>query len=91
MHYHADGLCIKLNDTDDRWKHEFTKEIFSAVTEHTLTAAAPSYQTVLELDRKVREKRLPATLNVFLSPEDEKCTPAVYMHGCLLSQYRAVS
>lgn len=77
--------------SDYRWKYEFTKEIFSTVTELTLTAEAPQYQTVLELDRKVREKTLPPHLNVFMSPEDEHCTPSVYMRGCLLGQYRSVS
>lgn len=61
------------------------------MTELTLTAEAPQYQTVLELDRKVREKTLPPHLNVFMSPEDEHCTPSVYMRGCLLGQYRSVS
>ncbi|RDB22452.1 putative transcriptional regulatory protein C1F7.11c [Hypsizygus marmoreus] len=74
-----------------QWKYEFTKDIFSTVTELTLTAEVPKYQTVLELDRKVREKALPPHLNVFLSPEDEHCTPSVYMRGCLLSQYRTVA
>ncbi|KAF9469100.1 fungal-specific transcription factor domain-containing protein [Collybia nuda] len=74
-----------------RWKYEFTKEIFSTVTELTLTAEPPRYQTVLELDRKVREKTLPSHLNVFMSPEDEHCTPSVYMRGCLLGQYRSVT
>ncbi|KAG6918921.1 hypothetical protein DXG01_010576 [Tephrocybe rancida] len=74
-----------------QWKYEFTKEIFSTVTELTLTAEPPHYQTVLDLDRKVREKLLPSHLNVFMSPEDEHCTPSVYMRGCLLAQYRTVS
>ncbi|KAG6813503.1 hypothetical protein H0H92_010528 [Tricholoma furcatifolium] len=76
---------------DYRWKYEFTKEIFSTVTESTLTAEPPHYQTVLDLDRKVREKLLPPHLNVFMSAEDEHCTPSVYMRGCLLAQYRTVA
>ncbi|KAJ7904419.1 hypothetical protein B0H14DRAFT_3079297 [Mycena olivaceomarginata] len=43
-------------------------------------------ETVLELDRLVRAKTLPAYLNVFLGREDENCTPSVYMRGCLLGQ-----
>ncbi|KAG6902306.1 hypothetical protein C0995_001916 [Termitomyces sp. Mi166 len=74
-----------------QWKYEFTKEIASTVTELTLTAEPPHYQTVLDLDRKVREKTLPPHLNVFMSPEDEHCTPSVYMRGCLLGQYRTVT
>jgi len=73
-----------------RWKYEFTKEVSSSVTELTLTAEPPNYQTVLELDRRVREKTLPLHLNVFMSADDEHCTPAVYMRGCLLGQYRTI-
>lgn len=65
--------------------------MFSSVLELTLTAQAPQYQTILDLDRKVREKTLPPHLNVFMSPEDEQCTPSVYMRRCMLSQYRSVS
>lgn len=60
------------------------------VTELTLTAEPPSYQTVLDLDRKVREKYLPPHLNIYSSGE-EYYTPGVYMRGCLLSQYRSIS
>ncbi|TFK43632.1 fungal-specific transcription factor domain-containing protein [Crucibulum laeve] len=74
-----------------QWKYEFTKEIFASVLELTLTAKAPQYQTILDLDRKVREKTLPPHLNVFMSPEDEHCTPSVYMRRCLLGQYRSVT
>lgn len=59
--------------------------------ELTLTAQAPQYQTILDLDRKVREKTLPPHLNIFMSSEDEHCTPSVYMRRCLLGQYRSVS
>ncbi|KAJ7047468.1 fungal-specific transcription factor domain-containing protein [Mycena alexandri] len=73
------------------WKYAFTRDIFSIITERTLTAESPSYETVLELDRLVRAKTLPAYLNVFLGREDENCTPSVYMRGCLLGQYRSVA
>ncbi|KAK0453593.1 fungal-specific transcription factor domain-containing protein [Armillaria borealis] len=74
-----------------QWKYEFCKEIFSDILELTLTAEAPSYQTILDLDRKVREKVLPSHLNVFMNPEDENCSPSAFMHGCLLGQYRTVT
>ncbi|KAF9452456.1 hypothetical protein P691DRAFT_697077 [Macrolepiota fuliginosa MF-IS2] len=74
-----------------RWKYEFCKDIISAVLEQTLTAQAPQYRTILELDRKVREKRLPPHLNVFMSPEEEHFTPSVYMRGCMLGQFRSVT
>ena len=74
-----------------QWKYEFAKEIYANVIECTLTAEPPNYQTILDLDRKVREKSLPAHLNVFMSPDDVNCTPSVYLRGCLLGQYRTVS
>lgn len=74
-----------------RWKYEFTKEIFASVIELTLTAEAPQYQTILELDRKVREKTFFPHLNAFISPEDEECTPSVYMKRSLLGQYRSIT
>ncbi|KAG5644077.1 hypothetical protein DXG03_009167 [Asterophora parasitica] len=74
-----------------QWKYEFTKEIMTTVTELTLTAEPPNYQTVLDLDRKVRAKSLPPHLNMFLSPEDRNCSPSVYMRGCILAQYRTVT
>jgi hypothetical protein len=80
-----------MQSLDYRWKYEFVKEILSVVLEQSLTAEAPQYRTILELDRKLREKRLPPHLNVFMSPEEERFTPSVYMRGCILGQYRAVS
>ncbi|EGO01985.1 hypothetical protein SERLA73DRAFT_177669 [Serpula lacrymans var. lacrymans S7.3] len=74
-----------------RWKHTFTRDVFMQVTELTLTAAPPSYETILELDRKVREKVLPPSLNVYCNTDDEFCTPSVYMRGRLLSQFRVTT
>jgi hypothetical protein len=72
-----------------QWKYEFARDILSQVLELTLTAEPPSYQVILDLDRKVREKTLPPHLNVFMSAEDEHCTPAAYMRRCMLGQYRS--
>ncbi|KAG7097069.1 hypothetical protein E1B28_004456 [Marasmius oreades] len=72
-----------------QWKYEFCRDILSQVIELTLTAEPPNYQTVLDLDRKVREKTLPSHLNMFMNPGDEHCTPSTYMRGCLLGQFRA--
>lgn len=59
--------------------------------ELAVTAEQPSYETILDLDRGVREKVLPPHLNVFMSPEDEHCTPLAYMRRCMMGQYRAIS
>ncbi|KAF9030945.1 hypothetical protein BDZ89DRAFT_1064266 [Hymenopellis radicata] len=74
-----------------QWKYEFCREIFSQILELTLTAEAPSYQLVLDLDRKVRQKTLPPHLNVFLNPDDDQCTPSAYMQGCILEQFRTIA
>jgi len=81
---------LTLN-TGYRWKYEFVKEILAGVLEQSLTAEAPQYNAILELDRKVREKKLPSHLNVVMSPEEEHFTPLVYMRSCILGQFRAVS
>ncbi|KAF8842256.1 hypothetical protein BDN67DRAFT_989238 [Paxillus ammoniavirescens] len=72
-----------------RWKYSFTKDVFIPVTELTLTATPPSYETILELDRKVREKVLPPSLNLYRSSStDEYTTPTAYVRGRLLFQFR---
>ncbi|KAF7301357.1 Zn(2)-C6 fungal-type domain-containing protein [Mycena indigotica] len=73
------------------WKYSFTRDVFALITERTLTAETPSYETVLELDRLVRAKTLPPYLNVFLTRDDQNCTPSTYMRGCLLGQFRSVA
>ncbi|TEB30149.1 hypothetical protein FA13DRAFT_1733962 [Coprinellus micaceus] len=74
-----------------RWKYEFSRDIFSTVLEQTLSARAPKYEVILELDRKVREKTLPPHLNSFMNLDDQNCTPSVYMRRCLLGQFRTVT
>ncbi|KIJ70190.1 hypothetical protein HYDPIDRAFT_78679 [Hydnomerulius pinastri MD-312] len=72
-----------------RWKYSFTRDVFIPVTELTLTATPPSYETILELDRKVREKALPPSLNLYRSSStDEYSTPTTYVRGRLLFQFR---
>jgi hypothetical protein len=73
------------------YKYIFTRDVFASVLELTLAANPPSYETILDLDRKVREKILPPSLNVFLTKDDDDVTPSVYMRGCLLSLYRTVT
>ncbi|KAH7887837.1 fungal-specific transcription factor domain-containing protein [Phlebopus sp. FC_14] len=85
----------RINDNGEvevgffRWKHSFTRDVFIPVTELTLTAAPPSYSTILELDRKLREKVLPPSLNLYRSSStDEYTTPTAYVRGRLLFQFR---
>jgi len=71
-----------------RWKFEFTKEVFAVIAERTTTAEAPSYQTILELDRKMREKVLPLHLSYYLDPRVQGFSPFKYLKRCLLGLYR---
>ncbi len=75
---------------DYQWKYEFAKEVFASVVELTLTAEAPSYQTILDLDKKVREKTFFPHLNAFINSEDDQTTPSIYMKQSLLGMYRSI-
>lgn len=55
----------------------------------TLAAQPPSYKTILELDRKVREKILPPGFSVLKSKED--ASPSAYLQAGILSQVRTVT
>ncbi|KAG2146729.1 fungal-specific transcription factor domain-containing protein [Suillus clintonianus] len=75
-----------------RWKHTFTRDVFSQVTELTLSAELPSYDTILELDRKVREQVLPPSLNLYRSSvKDDYTTPSAYIRGRILFQFRTTT
>jgi hypothetical protein len=66
--------------------------VFSQVTELTLSADLPSYDTILELDRKVREQVLPPPLNLYRSSvQDDYTTPSAYVRGRILFQFRTTS
>lgn len=56
---------------DEIWQARFAAECVADVTTRTLTAEAPSYATIMELDRKVREFPLPEGLS---SPSDDQAT-----------------
>lgn len=65
----------------------------SSVLKYGLAATPPSYKTVLELDRKVREMVLPSVLNVFLQTDNSSTyiSAGMHMKGSLLSQFRSFS
>ncbi|KAF8878384.1 fungal-specific transcription factor domain-containing protein [Gymnopilus junonius] len=44
------------------WQFRFAAECVAEVTSRTLTAEAPTYATIMELDRKVRDFALPETI-----------------------------
>ncbi|TEB24873.1 hypothetical protein FA13DRAFT_1756766 [Coprinellus micaceus] len=49
-------------NTDELWSFRFAAEVVAEVTARTLTAEGPSYATIMELDRKVREFPLPESM-----------------------------
>lgn len=48
-----------VDDTVPYWKARFGMECVSAIVNGTLTARAPTYSVIIELDRKVRDMELP--------------------------------
>ncbi|KAJ3512326.1 hypothetical protein NLJ89_g3583 [Agrocybe chaxingu] len=52
-----------------RTKHRFARDIYNQVAEATLIARTPSYNTILDLDRKVREISFPASFNPYVTRE----------------------
>jgi len=47
----------------------FAKNIYNSVADATLIAKSPSYNTILDLDRKVREISFPASFNPYVTRE----------------------
>ncbi|GLB45253.1 putative fungal specific transcription factor [Lyophyllum shimeji] len=56
---HGSGECEGFDTDFSIWQFRFAAECVADVTARTLTAEAPSYATIMELDRKVREFPLP--------------------------------
>ncbi|KAF9445242.1 hypothetical protein P691DRAFT_795733 [Macrolepiota fuliginosa MF-IS2] len=52
-----------FNAAFEVWQFRFASECVAEVTSRTLTAEAPSYATIMDLDRKVREFPLPEGLS----------------------------
>ncbi|CAK5274110.1 unnamed protein product [Mycena citricolor] len=79
------------------WQFRFAADCVAEVTARTLTAEAPTYATIMELDRKVREFPLPSNLKD-PSPDDmgasmQRCiyehvreTVLMYIHRSFFAQ-----
>lgn len=50
-------------------KHIFARDIYNKVAAATLTAESPSYSTILDLDKKVREMSFPKSFNPYVSKD----------------------
>ncbi|KZP27871.1 hypothetical protein FIBSPDRAFT_948119 [Athelia psychrophila] len=75
------------------WKYAFMRDVLGSIVKLTLAAAPPSYKSILELDRKVRDMVLPPALNTSLQSEDTQTyiSAGMHMKSCLLSQFRSFS
>lgn len=77
-----------------RMKHTFARDIYNSVAECTLVAKSPSYNTILDLDRKVREMSFPASFNPYVTMD---VGPEIFHSSSLslrdfyASQHRTVS
>ncbi|EKM81461.1 hypothetical protein AGABI1DRAFT_54232 [Agaricus bisporus var. burnettii JB137-S8] len=77
-----------------RMKHVFAKSIFYPLAETTLVAKAPSYQTILDLDRKVRSTPFWAHFRPYVTREEgeeEFYSSSLSLRGFYASQHRAVT
>ncbi|KAH8825489.1 fungal-specific transcription factor domain-containing protein [Flagelloscypha sp. PMI_526] len=68
-----------------RWKHEVIRDCYLDVTETLLAATPAKYDAVLELDRKVRAKEIPAHLNRIIIDAADGPSPTApeFMHTCM--------
>ena len=86
------GQTLRLTRCQDwKWKFLFSQQVYTHVIDALLGAKAPTYETVLDLDRRIRQTTLPA-VRLYLRPdEDDYTNPALCMKGYLMSQYRSIS
>ncbi|KAH8825488.1 hypothetical protein DL96DRAFT_1609019 [Flagelloscypha sp. PMI_526] len=76
-----------------RCKHEFVRDCYIDVVEALLAAAPAKYETILELDRKVRSKEIPAHLNRILIDNEDgpSLTAPEFMHTCIMGVARSLA
>ncbi|KAH8831742.1 fungal-specific transcription factor domain-containing protein [Flagelloscypha sp. PMI_526] len=72
-----------------RWKHETLRDVYLDVVETLLSATPPKYETIIELDRKVRSKEIPTHLNRIIDTEDGVPFWEV-MQSCILGAVRSL-
>ncbi|KZP26820.1 hypothetical protein FIBSPDRAFT_819101 [Athelia psychrophila] len=66
------------------WKYQIMTGVYGSVIKLTLAANPPSYKTILELDRKVREMTLPPTLKAGTDGEGFRLSTYVQSSTLLL-------
>ncbi|EMD39103.1 hypothetical protein CERSUDRAFT_112795 [Gelatoporia subvermispora B] len=73
------------------FKFIFGREVYAHVGEAMLSAKAPSYATILDLDRRIRQMALPP-VKLYLRPdEDDYTNPSLCMKSYLMSHYRSIT
>lgn len=76
------------------WTFRFATECVAEVAAKTLTADTPSYATIMELDRKVREFPIPEEASAMatssVSMNDTQLSPSMAITRCVLSHTREV-
>lgn len=72
-----------------RWMHGFTRAVYAPLTEVLLSAIPPKYETILEMDRLVREHAVPSHLCQLLD-EDNFQSVKDNFQGMLACLCRAV-
>lgn len=87
----APASADMVDPLDWKWKFLFSQQVYSLVIDSLLSAKVPTYETVLDLDRRIRQTTLPA-VRLYLRPdEDDYTNPALCMKSYLMSQYRSIS
>ena len=68
----------------------FSHSVYMRITDALLSAKAPTYELVLDLDRRIRQTTLPA-VKLYLRPDEQDyANPALCMKGWLMSQFRSI-
>ncbi|EJD07479.1 uncharacterized protein FOMMEDRAFT_115738 [Fomitiporia mediterranea MF3/22] len=73
----------------DTWKHRFSADCMSVVHDQAFGAKAPSYQTILQLDRKLRAFPVPSVLQVagFGNSDPGSEHPSVNSLGLIMQRH----
>ncbi|KAH9926912.1 fungal-specific transcription factor domain-containing protein [Fomitopsis serialis] len=73
------------------FKMLFSRDIYSPIVESMLAAKGPTYNTILDLDRRIRQMTLPP-IKLYLRPDDDDYNnPALCMKSYLMSHYRSLT
>jgi len=92
---HVYRLLSDYRYEDGSWGFRFAMECVADVAARTLTAETPSYATIMDLDRKVREFPIPEDASAVAAStgplNNPHLSPSMAMMRCVLSHTREVS